>query len=243
MRCKKHLSDHSSSIGVCASCLRDRLFSLIHSQSQYHSQTHSISDPNYPDSDPNPNPKLNPNNPPPLIFPRSVSPYISRRKSEPIPQFYCTPQVNPTTKKHKFGLISKLFRSRSRKPDVPDPTTSTSFSSAYIYYNNSNNRGLSPEHQCEEKELFEPSPARGVHRRASPARVLPSPARSGLAFCLSPLVRASPARHWVDAGYSGEIRVPAAKNQCIAPHLSAAASFCANRSKKITDFGRLNRNR
>lgn len=242
MRCKKHLCDHSSSIGVCASCLRDRLFSLIHSQSQSHShsQTHPISDPNYPDSDPNPDPKLNPNNPPPLVFPRSVSPYISRRKSEPIPRFYSTPQVNPKTKKHKFGLISKLFRSRSGNPDNPDPTTSTSSSSSYIYYNN---RGLSPEHRCEEKELFEPSPARGFHRRPSPGRVLPSPARSGLAFCLSPLVRASPARNWPDAGYSGEIRVPASGNHCIKPHLSAAASLCANRSRKMADFGRLNRNR
>ncbi|KAJ8438494.1 hypothetical protein Cgig2_008981 [Carnegiea gigantea] len=236
MRCKKHLSDHSSSIGVCASCLRDRLFSLIHSQSQSHSQTHPISDPNYPDSDRNPNPKLNPNNPPPLVFPRSVSPYISRRKSEPIPRFYSTPQVNPRTKKPKFGLISKLFRYRSGKPDNPDPTTSTSSSSSYIYYSN---RGLSPEHRCEEKELFEPSPARGFHRRPSPGRVLPSPARSGLAFCLSPLVRASPARNWADAGYSGEIRVPSTGSHCIKPHLSAAASFCANRSRKMADFGSL----
>ncbi|KAB5526810.1 hypothetical protein DKX38_020657 [Salix brachista] len=67
---------------------------------------------------------------------------------------------------------------------------------------------------------------------------------SGLTFCLSPLVRASPSRNWSqngglppEVGFSGEPRAPAK------PHLSTAASYCANRSRKLADFGRVNHNR
>ncbi|KVI00563.1 uncharacterized protein LOC112520073 [Cynara cardunculus var. scolymus] len=66
---------------------------------------------------------------------------------------------------------------------------------------------------------------------------------SGLTFCLSPMVRASPNRQWnqksmpVDGGLSGEIRAP------VKPHLSNTKSFCANRSRKLADFGRPNPNR
>ncbi|KAJ6940091.1 hypothetical protein NC651_006284 [Populus alba x Populus x berolinensis] len=83
--------------------------------------------------------------------------------------------------------------------------------------------------------------ASGVMRRgkAGQARNV-----SGLAFCLSPLVRASPKRNWnqkgglpPELGYSGEVRAP------VRPHLSTAASFCANRSRKLADFGRVNHNR
>lgn len=66
---------------------------------------------------------------------------------------------------------------------------------------------------------------------------------SGLTFCLSPMVRASPNRQWnhkslpPDVGLSGEIRAP------VKPHLSNTKSFCANRSRKLADFGRPNPNR
>lgn len=69
-------------------------------------------------------------------------------------------------------------------------------------------------------------------------------ASSGMGFCLSPLVRASPSRHWNQKGIppemvvSGEIRVVPVK-----PHLSNAASFCKNRSRKLADFGRFHHNR
>ncbi|KAG8363486.1 hypothetical protein BUALT_Bualt19G0027400 [Buddleja alternifolia] len=72
--------------------------------------------------------------PPPLLFPRSVSPYISRRKSDTAatwqPQghhhrrFFSTPQVGPTAeiekkkKSNKFSsLFLGLFRSKSAKPE------------------------------------------------------------------------------------------------------------------------------
>ncbi|KAL7618044.1 hypothetical protein Lser_V15G03134 [Lactuca serriola] len=67
---------------------------------------------------------------------------------------------------------------------------------------------------------------------------------SGLTFCLSPLVRASPNRQWnqkgmpppppPESGLSGETRAP------VKPHLSNIKSFCPNRSRKFADFGRPN---
>lgn len=131
MRCKKHTFDHSSGGGVCASCLRERLLYLIAAQEQ--AQRASVEDRRKFD-------------PPPLIFPRSVSPYVSRRKSDasaapPWPhnhhRFFSTPQVGPThssaqtatdfaasrsynKKKGRFTLFSKLFRVRSDKLDT-DP--------------------------------------------------------------------------------------------------------------------------
>ncbi|XP_073294273.1 uncharacterized protein [Primulina huaijiensis] len=62
---------------------------------------------------------------------------------------------------------------------------------------------------------------------------------SGLAFCLSPLVRPSPNRKWSqqvappDMTLAGEVRGPPK------PHLSTAPSFCKNRSRKLADFGKL----
>lgn len=134
MRCKKHVTDLSSTIGVCASCLRERLFVLIAAQVQENRRK----------SDSNPPP------PPPLVFPRSVSPYISRRKSDttvsswtdtqhqllhphslPDQRFYSTPQVGPSgsltisasasyfkqqnKKNGRFSLFANLFRSKSDK--------------------------------------------------------------------------------------------------------------------------------
>ncbi|KAK9742719.1 hypothetical protein RND81_03G193100 [Saponaria officinalis] len=263
MRCKKHLSDFSSTVGVCASCLRIRLISLIE-QSESPIQFHSNS------NNQNPNclrfeqqkqnqPKQQP--PPQLIFPRSVSPYITRRKSDPIQRFFATPQVNintnpnPKKKHNKFGLISRLFRSRS--------TASTSSSNSTLVSHNSavlacRNKGMSPENEWNADETAESSPARWANR-PSPARAnRPSPARAAsMAFCLSPLVRASPARNWrgEKSGFSGEIRVSACNgnnenskssnnnNNKNKSNLPNAASFCGNRSRKLADFGRVNVNR
>ncbi|KAI3796514.1 hypothetical protein L1987_39187 [Smallanthus sonchifolius] len=67
---------------------------------------------------------------------------------------------------------------------------------------------------------------------------------SEMLFCLSPLVRASPNRLWsmkgkppLDGVFSGDNRLPAV------PHLANAKSFCANRSRKLADFGRSGPNR
>ncbi|CAI9764707.1 unnamed protein product [Fraxinus pennsylvanica] len=128
MRCKKHPADLSSSAGVCASCLRERLFSVIAAQEQAlakkQAQARARGDRLKFDAQQ-----------PPLAFPRSVSPYISQRESETTAgydqTFYSNPQVGPTgsiaivdsgiKKKRASGTISSLFsglfRSKSGKPD------------------------------------------------------------------------------------------------------------------------------
>uniref|UniRef100_A0A2P2NIT2 Uncharacterized protein n=1 Tax=Rhizophora mucronata TaxID=61149 RepID=A0A2P2NIT2_RHIMU len=168
MRCKKHPTDLSSVAGVCSSCLRERLFALIAAQAQADAeQLH-----NHHYHNPHQHHHLHHNHhhldgaqlartksreaaetsrksdshahPPPLVFPRSVSPYVSHRKSDntfgPQPQrFYSTPQAGPTytsfsagsttgnfsafSKKkngNRFSFLTRLFRSRSEKLN-PDP--------------------------------------------------------------------------------------------------------------------------
>ncbi|MBA0559878.1 hypothetical protein Golob_016817 [Gossypium lobatum] len=118
MRCKKHLSDLSNSAGICATCLRERLLVFVAAQAQSVSSAAASEDSRLP----------------PQIFSCSVSPYISRRKSDDNSatsihhkRFYTSPQVGLTTtaaefgtatsfkKKHRFSLFSSLFRARSYK--------------------------------------------------------------------------------------------------------------------------------
>lgn len=106
MRCKNHAGDYSSDIGVCASCLREKLFVLIAVQTRYH-QHHQ--DRLRADSDAEDN--ADTDSPPPDFPPRSVSsPYASRRKSDcgigvkpdsrefSDQRFFSTPQVGPNGK-------------------------------------------------------------------------------------------------------------------------------------------------
>lgn len=339
MRCKKHLSDATSNLGVCSTCLRERLLSLMAAQSraeahQLHlSRLRSYAHPEDLSRKSDPLPP-----PPPLVFPRSVSPYVSRRKVEdsswsfqsPLDdrhrrhhhRFYSTPQVGPTyygggistssstfvttgsvsrKQRSRFSFWSSLFRSRSEKldsipPDSSCEPASSSSSSSWISSMFSRRKKKQSKFSSIEEEIDQRtnkkkkrpasrffsrgmSPARGPNeadgdyddrRDGSPSasgyssessKWKPSPAAShgstarrgrqglsrnvsSLAFCLSPLVRASPNHsNWNQRGlppelaYSGEVRVPTK------PHLSEAASFCANRSRKLADFGRVNANR
>ncbi|KAI3697270.1 hypothetical protein L6452_30164 [Arctium lappa] len=329
MRCKKHYTDLSSTVGVCASCLREHLLSLIAAQEQAQNLDRNF--------------EKNP------VFPRSVSPYISCRKSDrsagadawprnslrkdhhPHPPtaprhhhslsdqlFYRTPQVGPTTGCHNAGgnprnkrsfmrwlSFPKIFRSRNRNsvdtvsvPGASDSTfreqcgggNATSSPSWFsniihggryrkkrpVYVDESSvtaaggvvrrqhcpDRGMSPVRNSDggvgdDDELYdatsgyESTESMKQTPRRTPAHL---PVRrggggghgrtlSGLTFCLSPMVRASPNRQWnqkglpADGGLSGEIRAP------VKPHLSYTKSFCANRSRKLADFGRPNPNR
>lgn len=317
MRCKKHPCELSSSVGVCASCLRERLSSLIAAQAhvqaqgqaqaqlQLHAQLSRAQsraavadDPRKSDTNLTP--------PPPLLFPRSVSPYVSRRKSEDATwqhndlqdrRFYSTPQVGPTytsdttagayrKKNGKFSLWSNLFRSRSDKFESdhrvssreschpPSSSQSPSWFSAifsgrrkkqsrlFVLEEPANvdrkprhraPRGMSPAGTADSDEDCDRSPSVSGYSSetwrspalASVRRTRPGHSRnvSGITFCLSPLVRASPSRQWnqknlpQDMAVSGETRVSAM------PHLSTAALFCKNRSRKLADFGRVNHNR
>nr|XP_043620279.1 uncharacterized protein LOC122592136 [Erigeron canadensis] len=295
MRCKQHYTDLSSIVGVCASCLRQRLFSLIAAQSQLQSQSQTLED-KIQNSDTHP------------PFPRSVSPYITRRKSDysvnnstvcvPDHRFFSTPQEKKKKKKqHSFirlSLITNLFRSKKRSEYLdPDPNsdprvsasvlnsreTATSAMSSPAWFTNirsSTNqkkqpvaggdvmrklyypdRGMSPARHSDcggaEDELYDGcsgyessdsrkqtpwrTPAHPLGRRAGAGSV------SGLNFCLSPLVRASPCRLWGQKGIpvvavdGGDMRSP------VKPHLASTKSFCANRSRKLADFGRFDANR
>lgn len=328
MRCKKHYTDLSSTIGVCACCLRERLLSLIASQQQTQNLAgkHINSD----------------HNPP---FLPSVSSHFNTRNfnHRPYPPasvqrhrhslsdqlFYTTPSViKPSTadninnksgnskKKRSFiRLLSfpNIFRSRNRKSASDstfrnssrgdnNATSSVSWFTSFISGNrhrrkqtacatdhestnitrnvsitrNHRNRGLSPvrnpnnehdlhENQHEHEDVNEndlrnstsgyESTESHTSRKTTPRRtpVIPPVRRggsgghmrnvSGLSFCLSPLVRASPNVHRnqkmlpPEFVFSGEIGTP------VKPHLSYAKSFCANRSRKLADFGRVNLNR
>uniref|UniRef100_A0A1J3DT79 Uncharacterized protein n=1 Tax=Noccaea caerulescens TaxID=107243 RepID=A0A1J3DT79_NOCCA len=321
MRCKRHTVDFSSTIGVCASCLRERLLSLAASTAASEND----------DNDHHHHSRISP---PPLVFPRSVSPYVAPRKSDAgagggdslassNSLFFATPQVGSTAdlsygggggssekvfesgrsfKKKKSGLsrFSNFFRTRSddygsrtkfSSRDSCDastfsPPSSSSSSRSWLSkvlsvrskkqsttttcyiedliaaesdHHRRNRpkqrycRGMSPAENASatdcERELGEETPGR---QRRTPAFGTPGRRKmttigksvSGMAFCLSPLVRAKPncSSNWKgkfppDFGYSGELKSPAK------PHISTAASFCANRSKKLVDLGRVDHRR
>ncbi|KAE8676805.1 putative purine permease 11-like isoform X1 [Hibiscus syriacus] len=134
MRCKEHLTDLSSSVGVCATCLRELLLELIAARTQ-RNQLIRVATTTAADDD------CRKHDPTPRNFPRSVSPYVGRGKSDDDSgtwilhqRFYSTPQVGPTYgstttgyfesagsfKKNRFSLFSNLFRCRSEKFDL-DP--------------------------------------------------------------------------------------------------------------------------
>ncbi|XP_058104176.1 uncharacterized protein LOC131248125 [Magnolia sinica] len=279
MRCKRHPCAPGS-VGVCASCLRERLLSLLAAQVK---EAESGEDRRKSD-------------PPPLAFPRSVSPYVCRQSVTDSwdhyrhhSLFYSTPQVGPTFSEKKkkkrngpFSRLSSFFgvsrsekkeREKQREKDpsrVPNGPSSSSWLSAFRKKKSRlfslddeicgtgdrrtcrmTDRGLSPTTRDEgEEEKGDGSPVgSGYSSESSKGRPKPVavttgsvPKRrtgsqharnvSGLTFCLSPLVRASPNRHRHDTGFSGELR---SANR---HHWSAAPSLCANRSRKLADFGR-----
>ncbi|KAI3837102.1 hypothetical protein MKX03_031048 [Papaver bracteatum] len=368
MRCKKHITDRSSSVGVCASCLRERLFALVEAQARSAAALQQQSEEDQQQQQHQHHRKSDPL-PPPLIFPRSVSPYICRRSDDSSwhqnqnqldSRFYSTPQLGPSSntfsanhnnnnnnavntsvtqkkKKHtnRFSILSNLFRSSTHRsvvadeqppPEhrqqipipvpIPDPhtrfvenstiyrasvstpspissawysslipnrrkttqespsrSTTTNNSSHHHRRGHHRNKGLSPN--CTEDlerefgngvgeaedinniggYLSESSPG---WRKQSSTTATPGRQRRGgsnsksgsggggvtsMAFCLSPLVRASPkrpSRNQKD-GFSGEIRAASSSiHHNNKPNLSTAASFCANRSRKLANFGRYN---
>ncbi|KAK7350519.1 hypothetical protein VNO77_09226 [Canavalia gladiata] len=291
MRCKKHLTDLSSTIGVCASCLRERLQPLAAAQAQTQAQSARSA---ASDVDRHRHRKPEPS-PPPLNFPRSVSPYVTRRKSDGNRRrermFYSTPQVGPTTcdggtasSKRRLGgrfwNLSNLFRARSNKAETSShesceepsssaspPSTSSWFStilparrhshgSAFRRRGRKTDRGLSPavtENFADELDGHDPS-ASGCSSESTPPKQNQTAAGgrrsrlgpagkglTGMAFCLSPLVRASPNRHWNHKGLAQDLGAGVGGGG--AHHISNAASFCANRSRKLADFGRFGHNR
>ena len=118
MRCKSHTVDFTSNLGgVCASCLRERLLSLA---------AYAAAEDN---NNSNRQPRKSNKPPPLLIFPRSVSPYVTGRKSDAgggDRRFLAAPQVDlgfsckdfesnrsSKSKEGKASRISNLFKARS----------------------------------------------------------------------------------------------------------------------------------
>ncbi|PPS03544.1 hypothetical protein GOBAR_AA17137 [Gossypium barbadense] len=258
MRCKKHLSDLSSSVGVCATCLRELLLVLVAAQAQSASSAAASED----------------SRPPPLIFPCSVSPYISRRKSDDNSatsihhkRFYTLPQA----RSDKFNLDPRVHHRRDSCDELFTSSSSPSWFSAIFTVGRKNQqssrtshveyfsqfgprdrrscieRGMSPAVEANPGDECYLSPP-GSSQEVSPRwKRIPTEARrartrsknmSKIALCLSPLVRASPNRQWsglpADMWFASEGRPP------MKPHLATASGFCGNRSKKLADFGRVN---
>ncbi|KAL0714759.1 hypothetical protein Bca4012_021738 [Brassica carinata] len=266
MRCKRHTVNLSSSTaGVCASCLRERLLSLAASAAVAEDDNHHHQ-------------SRKSNN---LIFPRSVSPYVTRRKSDAVNRrFIATPQVETgfsckdfesnrsSTKPKASRRISNLFRA-SRSDDFDSDTksrvscsSSSSSSRSWISSLLSRKqsattttavcyiedvvsgrrpqrvfcRGMSPAREDENEPPSSES-------RRTPAMKTPGRRRIaagiGMGFCLSPLVRASPNCPF-KRKINGSVSEVTATEK---PHIAEAASFCANRSKKLVDIGRVNHRR
>ncbi|KAL8119397.1 hypothetical protein AgCh_016788 [Apium graveolens] len=128
MRCGIHFFDFSSGVGVCATCLRERLQIII--QTQSNDQSVLLVRPQLDEDEHRKSDAIQPQ----IVFPRSVSPYVSRRKSDnsgaQLQRFYSTPQIGPngvitenrsdlyTRRRGKFGILSKLFRSKTQKLDA-----------------------------------------------------------------------------------------------------------------------------
>ncbi|XP_073039065.1 uncharacterized protein [Primulina eburnea] len=146
MRCKRHPADYSSAVGVCASCLRERLLAIMAAQAQAQLMQAQLQLGQDRGGDCRKSDATH--HPPSLAFPRSVSPYISRRKSDNDAawqiqghhnqRFYSTPQVGPTgsitveiEKSRRsnggrfFSLLSGLFKSKRGKTGARDPSTSS----------------------------------------------------------------------------------------------------------------------
>ncbi|KAH7668660.1 Protein OCTOPUS-like protein [Dioscorea alata] len=255
MKCKRH--PFEGGVGVCASCLRERLLELAAAQN-------AIS---LPPTLPPPPP---PPPPPPLDFPRSVSPYLSRRRclnpdeSRHFPRFYSTPQCGGVAPK-RFSILSALFgnhRSGAIEPELEYAKGSKtgSWFSAFIRGRRRKDRdpplesreswhpgtrGMSPARFGYYDNDPEPESSSGDDAEwrmpaPTPARKFPAGGRhragsmTGFSVCLSPLVWASPNRRRFPAAegcsVSGEAR-------SYSRHVSGV-SLGHNRSRKLADLGR-----
>lgn len=265
MRCTSHPRPPGS-VGVCPSCLRERLLAVIEAQAGEDRRKSDV---------------LPPPPPPPLIFPRSVSPYICRRSDATHCQnhFYSTPQVGPTFKKEetkkekkgRFAFISYLFGgSRSVEVDrdrrvSKAPIAPSSWFSAIRKKKSrlfslddeihggrrsipARDRGMSPEREEEEREdgystgqwySCESSP--GWRKSVSEAAA-PGPTRRGSQHARNVsgfAVCLSPlVRASPNRRQRAEPGFSAELRRANRHHLSTAASLCPSRSRKLADFGR-----
>ncbi|GFY90357.1 hypothetical protein Acr_07g0005540 [Actinidia rufa] len=255
MRCKKHLTDLSSRVGVCASCLRERLSALIATQARAQAQEDRR--------------KYDAQNPPPHVaFPRSVSPYVAgnlTHQSDHLHRslkdqlFFSTPQIGPNC--GGFGgfefsefvyrvvvLAVVVFEYAPRSPEKAVAAVFAQRTDGQIRSGNVTGEGFGLRQRggvvrVERvrvgvvAELVahagEGGTAVTARRTAEPVaeslrdEVLPE----SVGAC-EPQPALEPEGVLPEAVFSGEIRVPART------HVSPAASLCVSRSRKLADFGR-----
>ncbi|GKB08444.1 hypothetical protein Tco_0836728 [Tanacetum coccineum] len=240
MRCKKHYTDLSSTIGVCSCCLRERLIHLIAIQEQQNQTLETLKHHNSVKIQPPTSRKSDYSD-----LPRH------HHHSHSDQLFYTTPQVAATSTAPKkrssfkrFLTFQNIFRSKHKNED--DATSSwissilhrrkktvhvdVSVVTAPVTRRYCRDRGMSPARNSDEEggvcdelttESWKNTPRRTpANNNGKRGHVRNG---SGLTFCVSPyLVRPSPNR---DA------------------NLMNTKSFCANRSRKLADFGRPSLNR
>ncbi|KAK1261491.1 hypothetical protein QJS04_geneDACA008733 [Acorus gramineus] len=243
MKCRSH--PYETGVGVCAPCLRERLLALIAAQLKLSEEETN-----------RPPPPAAAEPPPPLpAFPRSVSPYICRLRRRSVndtdPRFYSTPQIGAASaaggrgRRGRFSIFSSLFGSRSE--EVESESKPSWLSSLFSGRRRKKSRpagrpedwGLSPvasdgadspesESGCStdssggwRRTATHPTPMR--RRGAAPPPHMRT--LSGLSFCLSPHVRA------------GSRPNRAQKSEPVSAEFHHR-HVCANRSRKIADFGR-----
>ncbi|KAJ0964341.1 hypothetical protein J5N97_029463 [Dioscorea zingiberensis] len=255
MKCKRH--PYEGGVGVCASCLRERLLLLAAAQNAIPDLLPPVKEQRQ------------------LLFPGSVSPYLSRRRSlgddEPDPRrrlqrFYSTPQTRPIGPK-RFSILSALFgnsRSEATAPD-PDGTKGSNPGSWFLAIirgrrKKDKNRekkpwrapdkGMSPVRECGPGDEGSPSSSSDEAEPRlpgpTPARKFPAKGRqrgssiSGFAVCLSPLVRASPNRlrcAGLDAA-AGITAVGEVRGGSTNPRHQRHLALGPNRSRKLADLGK-----
>ncbi|XP_047339856.1 uncharacterized protein LOC124943388 [Impatiens glandulifera] len=267
MKCKKHLNDSTSEIGVCASCLRERLFSLISIQAT--EERKESESQHHPYAACNRNSNLNHNE-----QQHHLHHSISEQRFFSTPQVWSTSSTNDVDvmkkkkKKSRFSVISNLFRSKSDKIRmestinnvVVDSSSSSTASPSWFTTMLSTNkkkksrlfsfhkttsrttrdRGSTSDNVYEEDEdSFERSS--GYSSESSYGYNKRTPMKIAGRPSHSRNSTMSPLVRLNQKGMpmnSGDVRLPPARTP-----LSNGSSFCSNRSRKLSDVGRFNHNR
>ncbi|KAH0470666.1 hypothetical protein IEQ34_000389 [Dendrobium chrysotoxum] len=244
MTCKRH--PYEVGVGVCATCLRERLWALIAAQNKLASAAG--------DAQTYPTPR-NPH----LSFPRSASPYFAHRRSvgsdgTAINRFFTTPPAGNISRRKPHSFWSSVFG--PPRSESSEPRSSFSWISTLIRRKKSRKlfeaagspppleRGMSLARCRDEDDGADSdysSDSSTVGRLPGPTPIRPQAARphrtgdgggrgfSGFVVCLSPLVRSNHNRRRAEP-----------VNDQIRRHVSFGdnRSVAVNRSRKLADFGR-----
>lgn len=262
MRCKKHLPDLTSTVGVCASCLRERLQLILEAQAQAQRLSSSENEKNLPSLQ--------------ADFPCSVSPYVAHQKSDARRKeilFQTTPEVelkssavndggNGSEKRRikRFWILSHLFRTKTNSDpqescELSSSTSASPPSTKTVPTRRKNNNRVSDQRRCRQIDRgaspvdnFETldhlefvASSESSPRSRNKTTVMTTARRSKLGYAGKSLAGMalclSPLvraspKRNWNKGLGQELNVGGVH------HISSAASFCASRSRKLVDLGR-----